>query len=109
MPSGILPAVHLNSASPNSVRTTAICPSASPISAMSSAAIVIVLVRALYSSESLPTLMSVPCFEDREALRLERLVLISCYYQGDADQQVLILLFHIYGSNADLRPAADSN
>src|SRR6478609_10692497 len=76
---------------------------------MSSAAIVIVLVRALYSSDSLPTLMSEPCFEVREALRLNRFVLISCYYQGDADPQLLILLFHICGSNADLRAAADSN
>src|SRR5262249_45093737 len=36
IPSGTLPAWHLNAASPNSVRTTAICPSASPNSAISS-------------------------------------------------------------------------
>src|SRR6476659_5842872 len=83
MPSGIFPAAHLNSASPNSVRITAICPSAKPISAISSAAIVIVLVRALYSSDSFPTLMSDPCFEVREELRLNRFVLISCDFPGE--------------------------
>src|SRR5262249_458471 len=46
---------------------------------MSSAAIVIVLVSSLYSSDSLPTLMSVPCFEDRDELRVNRFVDISCH------------------------------
>ena len=44
MPSGIFPAWHLNWASPNSVRTTAHCPSASPTSAISAAAIVIAVI-----------------------------------------------------------------
>src|SRR6188768_2471019 len=92
IPSGILPAAHLNSASPNSVRTRAICPSANPISAISSAAIVIVLVRALYSSDSFPTLMSDPCFEVREELRLNRFVLISCDFSCEVRCQHTILL-----------------
>jgi len=36
-------------------------------------AMVMVLVRAKYSSDSLPTLMSVPCTAEREALRIKRL------------------------------------